>query len=136
MTVNNRARVHWDDTSALDSSRKYTVATVNKMARYAEAKIISLMLGPKWGEYASLRSGGNRRSAPGEAPAVDAGNLIRSVGSRKGRYTGMFTGTFAPHSHLLEQGARDGELEARPAVEPAIRDAARIFGARVTVKSK
>jgi len=76
-----------------------------------------------------------RRLAP-----VKEGNLKRSIVSKVNKVAGQFNGTgsayvgvdysIAPHAHLVEFGARGGQMPAHPFMRPAI-DAKQAEAARL-----
>jgi len=68
-------------------------------------------------------SGGkaHRSSAPGEAPAVDSGELLRSiVFDVRGMEMEIGAEAGAPYAELLEEGT--SKMKARPFLEPAIEE--------------
>ena len=67
------------------------------------------------------RRGGktHRASAPGEAPAVDSGELLRAiVFDVRGMEVEIGAEAGAPYAELLEEGT--SKMEARPWLEPAV----------------
>jgi len=69
-----------------------------------------------------LRGGkAHRASAPGEAPAVDSGELLRSiVFDVRGMEMEVGAEAGAPYAELLEEGT--SKMKARPFLEPAIEE--------------
>lgn len=85
--------------------------------------------GPKTGEV----YGKHRASSPGEAPATDTGNLVRSitVDPLKGDEVITIT-TRSPYSAALEFGKDDGTLLPRPFMAPAMKNNEKEIKALIT----
>jgi phage gpG-like protein len=83
-----------------------------------EGRTKAMMTGPKSGAYYERPNGRTHQaSAPGEAPAVDTGNLINSIQTQM---TGAMVGvvyTNAEYAPVLEFGG--ARMAARPFFTPA-----------------
>lgn len=69
---------------------------------------------------------GHQASAPGEAPAIDTGNLV-SLHTKMTSQTSAIVGTNAEYAAALEFGRADGHIAARPFLRPAARKAREHF---------
>lgn len=105
------------------------VAALNGAARNVRDRALAkLAKGGRSGKlYAqSGRKSAQRSSAPGEAPAVQTGNLLRGVRARmapkskKYRRTAIVAAA-SPHAHLLEFGTVT--MKPRPFLGPALNEA-------------
>lgn len=104
---------------ALAAIRATTIAFAWEIKRHMMAE----MRAPKHGR-AYRRPGGRVHiaSAPGEAPAVDTGALIRSLDVRvhnRPAGTQAEAGTPLLYGAYLDQGTKDGRILPRPFIEPA-----------------
>lgn len=83
--------------------------------------IKSMARGKKSGKF-YLRGGKTHRaSAPGEAPAVDSGELLRAiVYDVRAMEIEVGAEAGAPYAELLEEGT--SRMEARPFLEPAVEE--------------
>lgn len=87
---------------------------VVKATRDAEAAVKQSMNEPKTG----LMYGGHQASAPGEAPAIDTGNLVNSIQVEfQNNYETGIVYTNAEYAEALEYGG--AHVAARPFMEPA-----------------
>lgn len=94
------------------------------------AKSQMLMTGGKSGAYYARPNGKmHQASAPGEAPAVDTGNLINSIQTRMESFYRGVVYTNAEYGPVLELGGR--KMAARPFFVPASKEAWPAFLARM-----
>lgn len=83
--------------------------------------IESMARGKKTGRVYKRGAKEHRASAPGEAPAVDSGELIsRIIFDIKDMTVEVGIEAGAPYAVFLEGGAPKGNLEARPFLTPAV----------------
>lgn len=95
---------------------------VRKIATDIQAEIIRLMQLPKSGVTFKTRGGRSRqRSAPGEAPAIQTGNLVNSVAQGLTFPTPTTAELSIPpeYAQFLEEGT--GRMRPRPFAAPAIK---------------
>lgn len=85
------------------------------------AAVLLLQKGPKTGRIYFRRSVAHRASAPGEAPATDTGNLVRSIGQDVVA-DGVIVFAAAEYARKLEFG--EGRVAARPFLRRALTDKA------------
>jgi phage gpG-like protein len=83
------------------------------------------MQGPKSGRVYTRSGGVHQASAPGEAPAVDTGNLINSLQVEVRAQTSAAVYTNVEYAPVLEYGG--AKMEARPFLTPAARDEWELF---------
>jgi hypothetical protein len=83
-----------------------------------EATIKEAMAQPKHGRLYPRGSRVHQASAPGEAPAIDTGNLIHSMEPQFPSPTKGVLAIFAEYAPYLEFGTR--RMEARPFAQPAV----------------
>jgi hypothetical protein len=94
---------------------------VRKTARDIEADAEQSMEGPKSGQM----YGAHQASAPGEAPAVDTGNLKCSIDTEMTSKTTAVVAVGAEYGAHLEYGTR--KMAMRPYLRPAVERKARAF---------
>lgn len=94
---------------------------VRKTARDIEADAEQSMEGPKSGQM----YGAHQASAPGEAPAVDTGNLKGSIDTEMTSKTTAVVAVGAEYGAHLEYGTR--KMTMRPYMRPAAERKARAF---------
>jgi HK97 gp10 family phage protein len=100
-------------TKAVDKAK---MAALTKAAYLIRADAQALIQqGPKSGET----YGNHRASAPGEPPATDTGNLVRSITVDKPTADSVTITCRAPYAAALEFGTDDGHIEERPFMRPA-----------------
>ena len=102
-------------------------AIVRKTAHDLKADAQNSMEGPKHGRiYRSSKTGKpHRASAPGEAPAVDIGNLKNSIFVEIESPTTAIVAVGAKYGITLEYGSR--KIAPRPYMRPAAEKARRAF---------
>lgn len=83
-----------------------------------DATIKDAMAQPKHGRLYPRGSRVHQASAPGEAPAIDTGNLIQSMEPQFPSPTKGVLAIFAEYAAYLEFGTR--RMEARPFAQPAV----------------
>lgn len=91
---------------------------VRKTAFDLEAEVKNEMRGPKSGRLYRRGSRTHQASAPGQAPAVDFGQLINSIQVEHVSDTTSKVGTSIEYAMPLEFGSR--RVAARPVWRPAI----------------
>lgn len=104
--------------------RKSGRAVISNLAFAVEAEIKRLMTLPKHGR----RYKNHIASAPGEAPAVDTGNLINSIRTTIKSDTEAVIEIPAEYAEGLEFGT--DKIAARPFARPAITGVLKRFGQR------
>jgi HK97 gp10 family phage protein len=90
-------------------------------AEVVKNNIIDEFGGPRRGRFYSGAQ--TRSSAPGEAPAVQTGNLVRSIASDKPRALTRDVGTNVKYGVYLEFGTR--KMAPRPFLKPALKKSLR-----------
>jgi hypothetical protein len=102
-------------------------AIVRKTAKDLQADAQDSMKGPKHGRfYRSSKTGKpHRASAPGEAPAVDIGNLKGSISVEMEKPTLAIVAVGANYGVTLEYGSR--KIAPRPYMRPAAEKARPAF---------
>lgn len=98
---------------AIDKAKMTALAKAALLIRADAQKLIQQ--GPKSGQM----YGDHRASAPGEAPATDTGNLVRSITIDKPTPDAVTITCRAPYAAALELGTDDGRIEERPFMRPA-----------------
>jgi hypothetical protein len=94
-------------------------AILGKGANDIKAEVQRLMRQPKSGREYPRGAKTHRASAPGEAPAIDTGNLINSLyAERRGRLH-WEEGETAEYAEELEWGSSARNLAPRPHQAPA-----------------
>ncbi len=94
-------------------------AAVKRLAFEIEGKAKASMGQEKHGEV-YLRPGGieHRASAPGEAPAIDTGNLVNSIATELTGPASAVVFTNVEYAPYLEFGTKD--IAPRPFLQPAV----------------
>ena len=107
-------RVEMDRTRVLsDQIRHRAWQVIRKAAFDIEAHAKASMSGPKSG----VVYGNHQASAPGEAPAIDTGNLINSLQIEETGDLEMTVSVNAEYAEALEFGT--SKMAPRPFMEPA-----------------
>jgi len=95
-------------------------AIIDKTAMDVQRFAIELMQMPKSGRTYKRGSKSHQASAPGEAPAIDTGNLANSI---QVKHPKKLLATVGPgdveYAVPLEFGSENGKLMARPFMGPA-----------------
>lgn len=93
---------------------------IDKTALDVQRFAIELMQMPKSGRTYKRGSKSHQASAPGEAPAIDTGNLVNSI---EVKHPKKLLATVGPsdveYAAVLEFGSEDGKIAARPFMSPA-----------------
>ena len=69
-------------------------------------------------DKSGLLYGKHRASAPGESPAIDTGNLVNDLNSRKTGHMAAEIVTNVEYAGALEWGRADGRMAPRPFFRP------------------
>lgn len=103
-----------------DALKQATANTTLSTAAYAESVAKESMMGPKSGRiYKVSRTGKlHQASAPGEAPAIDTGNLVNSIKHERAGEEGARTYTHTEYAAHLEFGT--AKMAPRPFMTPAM----------------
>jgi HK97 gp10 family phage protein len=113
-------------TEANIAAMKTSAALVEREAKLSMPKQgAGRTVGGKWVEGASYRRHGKKHlaSSPGEPPAVDTGDLKKSVHHeviQRGDEVVGFVGSDLPYALPLETGTKN--MEPRPFLRPALRN--------------
>lgn len=106
--------------------------TISRSARYKASQIVRdtafsilllarhAMMGPKHGKVYQKAGRVHQPSAPGEAPAIDLGNLINSLAVEIVSDLTARVTVGAEYGSPLEFGTVDGKIAPRPYLRPAV----------------
>lgn len=108
------------DAAGYSDIRRQTSRLIYKIVQDVKSTILDSMRQPKTGRVywkGKRRNIAHQASAPGEAPAVDQGQLWNSITAFLVRATTGVLAVGAAHGKFLEGGTRF--MEPRPFIEPA-----------------
>lgn len=112
-------RTKFNRIPAIQASIRPTVSqVVRKTAHDVEANVKLEMRAPKSGRLYRRGSGTHQASAPGQAPAVDFGQLINSIQVENVSELTSLVGTNTEYAMALEYGSR--RVAPRPVWRPVI----------------
>ena len=106
--------------------------TISRSARYKASQIVRdtafsilllarhAMMGPKHGKVYQKAGRVHQASAPGEAPAIDLGNLLNSLAVEIVSDLTARVTVGAEYGSPLEFGTVDGKIAPRPYLRPAV----------------
>lgn len=112
-------RTKFNHIPAIQASIRPSVSqVVRKTAHDVEAGVKTEMRAPKSGRLYRRGSGTHQASAPGQAPAVDFGQLINSIQVENVTELTSLVGTNTEYAMALEYGSR--RVAPRPVWRPVI----------------